>query len=174
MPISYRDAFVPACQQALGGLLTVIDKGESFARQSDLGDADLFEARLAEDMWPLPWHVRSCWMHSAYALEQLQTGEFTPDFTEIPDDWDAMRAMIAAAQNALSKADEATLEAIADKDIAFMLGGQKRFGGKGSVFLLNFHLPNLYFHAATFYDILRMKGVPLSKMDYMGPLPTGG
>jgi hypothetical protein len=30
--------------------------------------------------------------------------------------------------------------------------------------------PNFYFHAATAYDILRHKGAPLGKLDYMGKL----
>ena len=38
----------------------------------------------------------------------------------------------------------------------------------GQNFLLGFSQPNFYFHATTFYDILRMKGVPLGKRDYMG------
>src|SRR3546814_20483136 len=37
-------------------------------------------------------------------------------------------------------------------------------------FLLSFALPNFYFHAATAYDILRMKGVPLGKGDYLGQM----
>jgi hypothetical protein len=35
-------------------------------------------------------------------------------------------------------------------------------------FLMSFSLPNFYFHATTAYDILRSKGVPLGKRDYMG------
>ena len=37
-------------------------------------------------------------------------------------------------------------------------------------FLMSFSLPNFYFHAATTYDILRMKGAPLGKRDFMGRL----
>ena len=37
-------------------------------------------------------------------------------------------------------------------------------------FLLSFSLPNFYFHATTAYDILRSKGVPLGKRDYLGAL----
>jgi len=40
-------------------------------------------------------------------------------------------------------------------------------------FVLAFTYPNLYFHATTIYDMLRMKGVPLSKPDFMGRLPIG-
>ena len=35
-------------------------------------------------------------------------------------------------------------------------------------FIMSFSLPNFYFHAATTYDILRMKGVPLGKIDFLG------
>ena len=37
-------------------------------------------------------------------------------------------------------------------------------------FLMSFSLPNFYFHSTTAYDILRHKGVPLGKRDFMGAL----
>jgi hypothetical protein len=37
-------------------------------------------------------------------------------------------------------------------------------------FIMSFSLPNFYFHATTTYDILRMKGVPLGKRDFMGQM----
>ena len=33
-------------------------------------------------------------------------------------------------------------------------------------FLMSFSMPNLFFHATTAYDILRMKGAPLGKRDF--------
>ena len=35
-------------------------------------------------------------------------------------------------------------------------------------FLLSFSQPNFYFHAATAYDILRMKGLDVGKRDFIG------
>lgn len=37
----------------------------------------------------------------------------------------------------------------------------------GKSYLVGFALPNFYFHTTTAYDILRHKGVPLGKMDYL-------
>ncbi|HAC35243.1 MAG TPA: DUF1993 domain-containing protein, partial [Gammaproteobacteria bacterium] len=37
-------------------------------------------------------------------------------------------------------------------------------------YVTSFAMPNFYFHATTTYDILRMKGVPLGKMDFLGQL----
>jgi hypothetical protein len=36
-------------------------------------------------------------------------------------------------------------------------------------FLTSFVLPNMYFHAATAYDILRHNGVVLGKGDFLRP-----
>jgi hypothetical protein len=41
-------------------------------------------------------------------------------------------------------------------------------------FLMSFSLPNFYFHAATAYDILRHKGAPLGKRDFLGRLKMKG
>jgi uncharacterized protein len=168
MPLTLHAAFVPSCQQVLGGMLAMIDKAESFVREQGIDDSELLDAKLADTMWSLPWHVRSCWVHSAYVIGLLPTGEFSPDFTDIPGSWDAMRAMIGDAQAHLAAVTPDQLEAVADNTIGFVLGGKRLMEFTGSNFLLSFSQPNFYFHAATFYDILRMKGLPLSKMDFMG------
>ena len=168
MSLSLYEAFVPNCQQMVGALSNLIDKGEVFAKDNGLSDEDMIGARLAEDMWNLPWHVRSCWVHSAYVISQLPSGEFSPDFTQIPDSWDAMRAQVSATLDGLAMVTPEELEAVADSTIGFVLGGKRLMEFTGQNFLLSFSQPNVYFHATTFYDILRMKGVPLSKFDFMG------
>jgi len=168
MSLTLYDAFVPNCQQVLGAMQHLIDRGESHARENGLEDAELIGAKLADDMWPLPWHVRSCWVHSAYVIEQLPTGEFSPDFTDIADSWDGMRAQINAAQEALAEVTPDQLDAVADKTVAFVIGGKRLMEFTGQNFLMSFSQPNVYFHSTTFYDILRMKGVPLGKREFMG------
>ncbi len=44
--------------------------------------------------------------------------------------------------------------------------GERHF--VGTSYLLTFALPNFFFHVATAYDILRHKGVPVGKSDYLG------
>ena len=170
MPMTLHEAFVPSCQQILTGLTSLVDKAENFARDNGIEDAELINAKLAENMWSLPWHVRACWVHSAYVIKLLPTGEFSPDFTELPEGWDGMRAMIADAQEQLASTSPEQLEDVADKTIGFVLGGKRLMELTGANFLLSFSQPNFYFHSTTFYDILRMKGLPLGKMDYMGSI----
>ena len=55
------------------------------------------------------------------------------------------------------------------KDVVFKLGEMSMpFTAEG--FLFSFSKPNLYFHATTTYNILRMKAVPLGKRDFLGAL----
>lgn len=170
MGLSLYDAFVPSARQILHGLRGLVDKGEAHVRDSGIADSELLEARLADDMWTLPWHVRACWVHTAYTFDQLKDGEFTPDFTDIPADWDAMRAMIDDALGKLGQLDAEAVEALSDRTVGFVLGGKRLMELTGQDFLLSFNQPNYYFHATTFYDILRAKGIALGKRDFMGPL----
>lgn len=168
MSLSLYDAFVPNCQQTIGALPALIDKAEAFAKEKGISEEEMMGCRLAEDMWNLPWHVRSCWVHSAFVISLLPTGEFSPDFTELPQSWDEMRAMVAKTLDELTKVTPEQLAAVEDSTIGFVLGGKRLMEFTGKNFLMSFSQPNVYFHATTFYDILRMKGVPLGKRDFMG------
>ena len=39
---------------------------------------------------------------------------------------------------------------------------------KGQQYLVNFVLPNFYFHVTTAYNILRHCGLPIGKRDFLG------
>ena len=61
------------------------------------------------------------------------------------------------------------MEGFIGRDTAFDLRGMK-IPFTGENFLLSFSQPNFYFHATTAYDILRVKGLPLGKRDFLGHL----
>ncbi len=172
MALTLYDAFVPTCQQTLAAIHGMIDKAQAYIADKGLTDADLLEAQLSGDMWPLPWHIRSCSLHSASVLEQLPSGEFSPNFSEVSGNWDGLRAQITSAQDVLANVDADALEAIADSEVAFVMGGKTLMKLTAQNMLLSFSQPNFHFHATTFYDILRHQGVPLGKRDYLGALRT--
>ena len=64
-------------------------------------------------------------------------------------------------------ADE--VNGIEGRDVIFSVGDRK-IPFKAEGFLMSFSLPNFYFHATTAYDILRKKGVPLGKRDFLGKM----
>ena len=60
-------------------------------------------------------------------------------------------------------------ESIQGKDVFFEFRGTK-IPFTAENFLMSFSTPNLHFHATTAYDLLRARGVPIGKRDYMGQL----
>ena len=61
------------------------------------------------------------------------------------------------------------VNAFEGKDVAFQFRDTK-IPFTAEEFIQSFSLPNFYFHATTAYDILRSKGVPLGKRDFLGRL----
>ena len=76
---------------------------------------------------------------------------------------------MAEARDGLQQFDRDTVDAWEGKEVVFQIGGNK-LPFTAENFVLSFSLPNLHFHATTAYDILRMKGVPLGKRDYLNGL----
>ena len=58
------------------------------------------------------------------------------------------------------------LAPLARPHLAPAVGGERKFTGQS--LLLNFCLPNFYFHATTAYGILRHCGIEVGKRDFMG------
>ena len=88
-----------------------------------------------------------------------------------PLDYAGLQALIVDAREGLELLSPAEVDALEGRDMVFQAGDVKRsFTAEG--FLMSFSLPNFHFHATTAYDILRSKGVPLGKRDYMGKLRT--
>ena len=61
------------------------------------------------------------------------------------------------------------VNALEGKDVVFQLG-ERRVPFVAEDFLLSFSVPNFHFHATTAYDLLRQRGMPLGKRDYLGRL----
>lgn len=65
------------------------------------------------------------------------------------------------------------MNALANNDLIFTLGNME-LPFQGEDFILSFSLPNFYFHATTAYDMLRIKGTPLGKMDFLSAVRFKG
>ena len=97
-----------------------------------------------------------------------QDGSRQPDL-----DYAALQALVTEARNELSVLTPEVVNALIGRDVAFKFGDRSLpFTAEG--FLMSFSLPNFFFHATTAYDILRHKGAPLGKRDFMGRLKLKG
>lgn len=167
MSFSLYDAVVPSNLQILGALDGVMKKTEAFCDERGLAQAELIDARLAPDMFPLGYQVKSCAVHSVGGIEGARVGSFSPDRNPWPTDFDGLRGILQRASAELSALDRATVDELTHADTHFAFG-ETKLPFTGANFLLSFSQPNFYFHATTAYAILRAQGVNLGKRDFLG------
>jgi len=157
---------VPTFTQMLRNLSGQLDKGEAFAAAQGLPPADLIDARLAPDMFPLSDQVRfSC--HQARQTLARLTGQTPPDLAEVALDFAALKALIAATVDKLTATPQSAFDGAAERAIELVMPNGIVFDMTGEQFLRDWALPQFYFHLVTAYDILRHKGVALGKPDYV-------
>jgi hypothetical protein len=170
MPISLYDAFIPNCLQLLGSVRGLIDKAEAHCSSTGCSADDLIRARLFEDMHDFAYQVKSCAIHSAGAIAGVRDGQFSPDFSEPPNSFSGLRQRVDQAVSALNAISAEEMESFIDKEMHFVIPGRLDWTFTGEKFLLSFSQPNFFFHATTAYDILRMKGLKIGKVDYLGAM----
>jgi hypothetical protein len=167
MAFSLYTATIPSYLQILGAVSGLVDKAEAYCAEKGIAPAEIIQARLVADMFPLAYQVKSTAVHSLGAIEGVRKGVFSPDTSAPPETFEALKARIAVALIALGKMDAAEIDGFLGRDMRFSFGNNHR-DYTAENFLLSFSLPNFYFHAATTYDILRWKGLPIGKRDFMG------
>lgn len=167
MSLSLYDATVPSNLQILRAVDALLDKAEAFCAEQRLDHADLIDAKLADDMLPFAYQVKSCAEHSVGAIAGVRAGTYSPDLQPWPTDFAGLHAKIRDAIATLESTDRADFDKLADQDTEFRFG-EHVMPFTGANFLLSFSQPNFYFHASMAYAILRAKGVRIGKRDFMG------
>ncbi len=172
MSISLYDISVANYLQVLRAVAGVLDKGKVFCEEQGIALDDMVETRLIEDMSPFRFQVISTAHHSMGTLKAMESGEFTPPSGYGELDYAGCQALIQEAIAYAERLDEATVAGYEGKQITFKIGGNE-LPFTVVNFVNTFSLPNFFFHATTTYDLLRMKGAPLGKMDFIGQLKMG-
>jgi len=166
------ETVVTTYQQILPTVLGYLEKGRAHyeALGEDVNDA--VNLRLIDDMQPLHFQMVSVVHHSMNALTSAQTGDAGPPDFSLALDYAGLTAHVQSALDAVSAADLDALEARMHEPVTFRMG-KTELPFTNANFLLSFSLPNFYFHATTGYDLLRVKGVKLGKMDFLGKMRMG-
>ena len=175
MAFSLYAATVPSYRQILGAISGLLNKAEAFCAEKSLAPADMIQARLAPDMLPFAYQVKSTAVHSLGAIEGVRAGTFSPDMTPPPDSFSALKDRLTETLVALEAVEPAEIDGFFGRDVSFSVPSRNvRIDFTAEKFLLSFSLPNFYFHAATAYDILRWKGMQIGKRDFMGRMQVKG
>lgn len=169
MTFSLYGATVPSYRQILGGLAGLLRTAQSHCSEKGIPPTDLTQARLAPDMFPFAFQVKLTLGHSIGAIEGIRKGAFSPDPSPAPDSFVELAQQVDDALDALATVAPAEVDGWLGRDMLFVFG-ERRLAFTAEDYLLSFAQPNFYFHATTAYDILRWKGLPLGKRDYIGKL----
>jgi len=166
MTISMYKTSVPIFVQFLTSMSAVLDKAAAHCKAKKIEPATLLNMRLYPDMFPVVRQVRAATDHAISACGRLAGAEL-PSFANTEATIPELKERIAKTIDFLKSLKPAQIDGSEDKDITIQFpSGSRSFKGQG--LLLNFCLPNFYFHATTAYDILRQCGIEIGKRDFMG------
>ena len=169
MAVSLYDLSVTNYLQTLGAVEGFVAKSLSHFNDNKIDANEVADIRLAPDMLPFRFQIHSAVHHSLGAIRGVQAGVFAPPPPVPSLDFAGLQKQVSEAREELQKLTPEEVNGLAGKDMVFQLRDNRLpFTAEG--FLLSFSLPNFYFHATTAYDILRHKGVPLGKRDFLGRL----
>ena len=169
MASTLHDISVLSYRQMLGAAAHFLALGQTHCETHGIDPRTLVETRLIADMLPFQFQVQSILHHSMGAVEALRSGRFGPPHGLPEHDYADLVAQVAEAHATMQGIEPEAINNLAGRDVVFSARETERhFTAEG--FVLSFSLPNLHFHAATAYDILRMMGVPVGKRDFVGQL----
>ncbi len=166
MSLSMYQASVPVIRRALTSLGGILDKGAAHAEAKKIDGTVLTGARLFPDMFPL---ARQVWIASDTAKGAVArlAGVDVPKYEDTEQTFAELKARIDKTVAFVSSFTAEQIDGSEEHKILLPTrGAPLEFTGQS--YLLGFVLPNLYFHIATAYNILRTNGVELGKMDFLG------
>jgi hypothetical protein len=166
MSLSMYDVTVPVLIRGLRILDQYLDRAVAFAAENSIDPKVLVNARLAPDMQPLSGQVQRSSDTSKGAIARL-TDLKVPSFPDTESTFEELKKRIADTVAFLNTVTPADLENGQSKttELKFKTGAVTV---RGDAFVLQFLLPNFFFHVTTAHDILRHNGVKIGKRDYLG------
>jgi len=166
MTISMYQASVPTIVRALDNLAAVLDKADQHAAAKKIDPAAFVGARLYPDMFAFAKQVQIASDVSkggCARLAQVEPPAFEDNETTFPQLIERLKKTVAFLETLKPEqidGSEARTVTWSTRTATKSMQGQP--------YLLNHVLPNVFFHCATAYDILRHNGVELGKQDFLG------
>jgi hypothetical protein len=162
-PITLFDITVLPFVQALNNLSAILEKGQLHAAGKD---DILLKASLISDMEGLAFQIQ-CISDTAEGFAvRLGVAELVPredDKTTIPQIQERIKKTIAS----LKAISPESLNGANGNEIVMKSTVPER-KMTGTEFVVNFVIPNFYFHESMAYAILRKEGVQIGKSDFLG------
>jgi hypothetical protein len=167
MSQSIYDVTVPTLVRALNNLANVLDKARSHAESEKIDPAALLSMRLYPDMFALTRQVQIATDNAKGCIARLAQQE-APKFEDNESSFADLRARLEKTVGYIKSVDTRALEGAGERAVALKFPHRTLNFKSGWEYVLEFVMPNVYFHCATAYDILRHAGVKIGKGDFLG------
>lgn len=166
MTLSMYQASVPVFIRALDNLSNILNKAVAHAEQNKIDPSVLLASRLYPNMFALARQVQIATDLVNGGVARL-AGIERPAHADTEASFEQLQARIQKTIEFAKSVKPEQIDGSEEKKFSLTLGGNE-VPFVGQPYLLHFVIPNLFFHTATAYDILRHNGVELSKMDFIG------
>ena len=166
MTISMYEASIPVFIRMLKNLAAILAKGAAYAEAKKIEPAVLVNSRLFPDMFPLARQVQIA-SDAAKGCGARLAGREPPKFEDNEATFPELLTRIDKSIAYLETLKPEQINGSEQRTITLQIRN-KTVNFLGMPFLLNFALPNFYFHVTTAYDILRHCGVEIGKQDFIG------
>ena len=156
--------FVDLYSRALTTLSHILTKGAEHAKAQGVGEKEMLDWRLIDDMQPLRFQISVVCNFSRQWTARVAG---LPVPADILDSFslDTLQAEIGAANAYLAALKPEQFAGRDDVPLKVLIGGSMEPTLPAGQWLTVFATTNLYFHLSTAYGILRSKGVPIGKID---------
>lgn len=168
MSISMYLASIPPILRALTNLRAILEKAAAHAEARKIEPSVLINARLYPDMFPLSRQVQIATDNAKGAASRL-AGTEPPKYEDNESTFPELVARIDKTIALLETFKPGQIDGSEDKTITLPMH-DRTLTFKGMPYLLDYVLPNIYFHVTTAYDILRHNGVEIGKKDFLGKI----
>lgn len=167
MSLSMHEASVPVFRHMLGALAGLLAKGEAHAAEQGFDPGVLLQTRLFPDMFPLQRQVQIACDFAKSVSARLADVE-VPSFPDDEASFGELRERIARTLAFIDGLDPLLFEGSEEREIVLRPGTPKERRFDGKAYLLQYGLPQFFFHVTTVYALLRHNGVAVGKLDFMG------
>src|ERR1700691_2767636 len=158
---------VPVFKQLLTALKAILAEGHAHVVANSIEPDAFLQARLYPDMFPLVKQVQIA-SDFARGVSARLAGAEVPTFEGKEKSFADLDGLLAQTLGFLDSLKSSQFEGSETKAIVLRPGTPKEKKLSGQAYLVNYGLPQFFFHVTTAYLILRHNGLAIGKRDYMG------
>lgn len=152
----------------LENLSVILKKAETHSKLKKIEETVFINGRLAPDMFSFARQIQIACDFAKASCARLASVEI-PSFADQEKTFFELQERIRKTANFIATIDPNKFDGSEKKQISYSVHGMN-FDFLGCDYLLNFALPNFYFHYTAAYAILRHLGVEIGKEDFIGKI----